>query len=85
MVSPFAMRTRFTPCNTATLLSHGQVAGRKWLVQPDSATASSKGGFTSVYVKWRFNELLRLFTTDSRLPFHCVTSAPPCIFLLVAV
>ena len=48
MVSPFGMRTRFPPCNTATLLSHGQVAGGGWLVQPKSATTSSKGGVTSV-------------------------------------
>ena len=77
MVSPFGMHTPFPPCNTATLLSHGQIVGRKWLVQPELETASSKGGFTSVYLKWCFNELLRLFTTASPLPFHCVAYAPP--------
>ena len=46
MVSPFGMRTRFLTCITATLLSHGQVAGRKWIVHPESATASNKGGVT---------------------------------------
>ena len=48
MVSPFGMRTRFPPSSTASLLSHGKVAGRKWLVQPESATASSTDGVTSV-------------------------------------
>ena len=48
MVSPLGMRTQFTPWTTATLLSHGQVAGRKWILQPESATAKSTGGVTSV-------------------------------------
>ena len=48
MVSPLGMRTIFPPCNTATLLPHGQVDGRKWLVQPESATVNSTGGVTSV-------------------------------------
>ena len=85
MVSPFGMRTFFPPCNTATLLSHGQIAGRKWIVHPDSETASYKGGVASVKLKWCFNKLLELLTTDSPLPFHCSASAPPCIALLVAV
>ena len=29
MISPFGIRTRFPPCNTETLLSHEQLAGRK--------------------------------------------------------
>ena len=38
----------FVSTNTATLLSHGRVAGNKCLVQKELATASSKGGVTSV-------------------------------------
>ena len=48
MVSPLGIRTRLPPWTTATLLLHGQVAGRKWLVQPELATSNYTGGFTSV-------------------------------------
>ena len=48
MVYPLGMRTRLPPWTTATLLSHEQVDGRKWLVQPESATAKSSGGVNSV-------------------------------------
>ena len=48
VVSPLSMRTHFPPRTTATLLSHGQVSGRKWLVQPELATAKSTGGVNSV-------------------------------------
>ena len=46
MVSPLGMHTRFLPYETETFSLHGEVVGRKWLVQPDSATASSKDGVT---------------------------------------
>ena len=85
MVSPLGMRTRFPPCTTETLLLHGQVAGRKWLVQPESATNNYTGGVTSVYLKWLFNELLGLFTADLPLLCNFVASAPPYIYRLVAV
>ena len=48
MVYPFGMRKRFPPWTTATLLSHGQVARKKWLVQPESETAKYTGGVTSM-------------------------------------
>ena len=48
MVSPLGMPTCFPPYRTGTLLFHGQAVGRKWLVHPDSATSSSKGGVTRV-------------------------------------
>ena len=48
MVSSLGMRSRFPPWTTATLFSHGQVAGSKWLVQPESTTASSTGGVTNL-------------------------------------
>ena len=48
MVSPLVMRIRFPPDITGTLTLHGQVVGRKWPVQPESATASSKGVVTRV-------------------------------------
>ena len=48
MVSPLGIRTHFPPCTTETLLFHGQVAGRKWLVQTELATESSTGGVTSL-------------------------------------
>ena len=48
VVYPFGMRTRFPPWTTATLLLHRQVVERKWLVQPESTTANSTGGVTSV-------------------------------------
>ena len=48
IVSPLGMRKHFPPWTTETLLSHEQVAERKWLVQPESATANSTSGVTSV-------------------------------------
>ena len=45
-VSPLGMRTCFHPLTTATLLSHGHVARRKWLVQPESTHATYTGGVT---------------------------------------
>ena len=48
MVSPFYMRTRFPPYRNGTLLSHGQILESKWLLQPELANVSSKGGVTMV-------------------------------------
>ena len=48
MVSPLGMHTQFLPWTTSTLLLHGQVAGRKWIVQPESATENYTGGVTTV-------------------------------------
>ena len=47
-VSQFGMRTRFPPCSTGTLLSQGQLVGKKSLVQIALTTASFNGGVTSV-------------------------------------
>ena len=48
MVSPLGMSTRFPPWITATFLSHGKVAKRKWLVHLESTTANYADGVTSV-------------------------------------
>ena len=48
MVSLLGMRTCFSPYRIGTLSSHGQALGIKWLVHPESSTASSKGGVTRV-------------------------------------
>ena len=85
MVYPLYIRTRFSPWTTETLLSHGKVAGRKWLVQPESATANYIGRVTSVYLKLFLKELLRLCTTSLPLLCHFFASAPPCMYCLVAV
>ena len=84
-VYPLGMRTRLPLWTTATLLSHVQVAGRKWLVQPESATANSTGGVNSVQLNCFFNELLRLTTAKLPLLCHFWDSAPPCMSCLVAV
>ena len=48
MVSPFGILTHFKPCSTGTLLSQGQVLGRKYPVKSESAITSSNGGVTRV-------------------------------------
>ena len=48
MVSPMSMRTNFPPYRTGTLSLHGQLVGRKLLVQSELTTSSSKGEVTRV-------------------------------------
>ena len=48
MILPLGVCTQFPPYMTGTFSFHVQVVGMKWLVQPKSATASSKGGVTRV-------------------------------------
>ena len=48
MVSLLGICTRLPPWTTVTLLSHGQVSGRIWLVQTELANAMSTVGVNSV-------------------------------------